>query len=91
MRLLVEHGADPKIPNILGVTPLMDASGFDYWEGETPGPFTGCSDEERLEAVKLALELGDNVDAADFGDYNVVGDPEYVLLTQSRSLTSSSA
>lgn len=36
MRLLVEHGADPKINTEVGVTPLMAAAGLDYYEGETP-------------------------------------------------------
>ena len=59
MRLLAEHGADPKMPNVLGITPLIAAAGLDYWEGEAPGPFTGCSEAERLDAVKLALESGE--------------------------------
>src|SRR6185503_7430524 len=81
MRLLVEHGADPKMTNVLGVTPLMVASGLDYWEGESAGPFTGVSEAERLEAVKLALELGNDINAAaDFGDFRMEGDPEYLLL-----------
>jgi ankyrin repeat protein len=81
MRLLAEHGADPKMPNTLGITPLMVAAGLDYWEGEAPGPFTGCSETERLEAVKLALELGNDINAAaDFGDYKMVGEPQYTLL-----------
>jgi ankyrin repeat protein len=81
MRLLTQHGADPKIANALGVTPLMVAAGLDYWEGEAPGPFTGCSEPERLEAVKLAIELGNDINAvADFGDYKMVGDPAYTLL-----------
>jgi hypothetical protein len=81
MRLLARYGADPKMPNALGVTPLIVASGLDYWEGETPGPFAGCSEAERIEAVKLALELGNEINAhADFGDYNMEGDPEYLLL-----------
>ena len=81
MRLLVEHGADAKMPNVLGVTPLIAASGLDYWEGEAPGPFTGCSEAERLEAVKLALELGNDINAhADFGDYPMEGTPQYTLL-----------
>jgi ankyrin repeat protein len=81
MRLLAEHGADPKMPNTLGITPLMVAAGLDYWEGEAPGPFTGCSEPERLEAVKLALELGNDINAAaDFGDYKMVGEPQYTLL-----------
>ena len=81
MRLLAEHGADPKMPNVLGVTPLIAASGLDYWEGEAPGPFTGCSEVERIEAVKLAIELGNDINAhADFGDYKMEGDPQYLLL-----------
>ncbi len=81
MRLLAEHGADPKLPNALGVTPLMVAAGLDYWEGEAPGPFTGCPEPERLEAVKLAIQLGNDINAvADFGDYRMEGDPQYTLL-----------
>jgi uncharacterized protein len=81
MRLLAEHGADPKLPNVLGITPLIAAAGLDYWEGEAPGPFTGCSEAERLDAVKLALDLGNDINAqADFGDYRMVGDPQYTLL-----------
>jgi ankyrin repeat protein len=81
MRLLAENGADTSITNRFGVTPLMIAAGLDTWEGETPGPFTGVSEEERLEAVKLAVELGNDINAvADFGDYWMLGDPEYTLL-----------
>jgi ankyrin repeat protein len=81
MRLLAEHSADPKLPNVLGITPLIAAAGLDYWEGEAPGPFTGCSEAERLDAVKLALDLGNDINAqADFGDYPMVGDPQYTLL-----------
>jgi uncharacterized protein len=81
MRLLAQHGADPKIPNILGVTPLMVAAGLDYWEGEAPGPYTGCTEAEGLEAVKLALDLGNDINTqANFGDYRMEGDPQYTLL-----------
>lgn len=81
MRLLADRGADPKMPNVLGITPLIVAAGLDYWEGEAPGPFTGCSEAERIEAVKLALELGNDINAhADFGDYAMEGDPSYLLL-----------
>jgi ankyrin repeat protein len=81
MRLLVEHGADPKIPTVLGVTPLIAAAGLDYWEGESAGPYTGVTEPERLEAVKLAIELGNDINtAADFGSYKMEGDPEYMLL-----------
>jgi ankyrin repeat protein len=81
MRALADGGADPKLPNRFGVTPLMIAAGLDTWEGETPGPFTGVPEAERLEAVKLAVELGNDVNAvADFGDYKMTGTPEYTLL-----------
>ena len=63
MRLLVDHGADPKINTEVGVTPLMAAAGLDYYEGESPGPLTGVPEAERLEAVKLALELGNDINA----------------------------
>jgi ankyrin repeat protein len=81
MRLLADHGANPTLPTKAGVTPLMVAAGLDYWEGETPGPFTGVSEAERLDAVKLAVELGNDVNAqADFGDYRMEGDVAYTLL-----------
>lgn len=81
MRLLVQFGADPKMPTKTGITPLMVAAGLDYWEGETPGPYTGVSEAERLEAVKLAVELGNDVNAhATFGDYPMEGDVAYTLL-----------
>ena len=81
MRLLAEHGADAKLPSKAGITPLMVASGLDYWEGESPGPFTGLTEAERLDAVKLALALGNDVNAqADFGNYPMKGETSYTLL-----------
>src|SRR5579871_116835 len=81
MRVLLDAGADGKITNQFGVTPLMVASGLDYWEGESPGPFTGVTEPERLEAVKLALAAGGDINAhADFGDYPMTGDTAYTLL-----------
>ena len=81
MRLLVEFKADPKIPTRTGITPLMVAAGLDTWEGETPGPFTGVTEAERLEAVKLTVELGNDINArANFGDYPMEGDVAYTLL-----------
>jgi ankyrin repeat protein len=81
MRLLAKNGSDPSITNRFGITPLMVAAGLDTWEGETPGPFTGVSEAERLEAVKTAVELGNDINGvADFGDYTMKGDAEYTLL-----------
>lgn len=60
MKLLLEHGADPKIPTELKVTPLMVASGIGWVEGVT----YEWSPEESLEAVRMLLDLGLDVDAA---------------------------
>jgi len=81
MRVLLDAGADGKIPTVTGITPLMAAAGLDYWEGEAPGPFAGVSEAERLEAVKIAIAVGNDVNAqADFGDYPMTGDPDYTRL-----------
>lgn len=81
MRLLAKYGADTRMGTNAGVTPLMVAAGLDYWEGEAPGPFAGVSEAERLEAVKFALESGNDVNAhADFGDYPMTGDTAYTLM-----------
>jgi ankyrin repeat protein len=82
MRLLVEHGADPKIATDVGVTPLMAAACLDYYEGETPGPLTGVSEAERLQAVKYAFELGNDINArTHLGDYPMIGSAEFTLMT----------
>src|SRR5258708_23170994 len=61
MRLLAELGADPLLPNAENTTPLLAAAGVGtYSAGEDPGTET-----EVLEAVKVALELGGDVNAVD--------------------------
>ena len=56
------------MPTVQNITPLMAAAGIGYWDGESPGPYAGCPESERLEAVKVALELGNDINAhADFG------------------------
>jgi len=75
MRLLVANGADPLIGTVQNVTPLMAAAGLGSSDEETPGPKSGTPESERLEAVKLAYELGGDVNAVtDFGDTPIVGD-----------------
>jgi ankyrin repeat protein len=65
MRLLVELGADPKLPNEDGTTPLLAAAGLDI---RSPGEDAG-TEPECLEAVKLTLELGNDINAVnDYGN-----------------------
>jgi hypothetical protein len=87
MKLLVDHGADPNLNTDVGVTPLMAAAGLDYYEGESPGPLTGVPEPERLEALKLALALGNPINAhTHFGDYPMIGDAEYTLLDYPKNM-----
>ena len=61
MRLLVELGADPQLPNEDGTSPLMVAAGVGIWAvGESPG-----TNDEAIEAVQYALELGGDVTTID--------------------------
>ena len=81
MKLLVDHGADPRRPTDQRVTPLMAAAGLGFWDGESPGPLNGTSEEVRLEAVKLTLDLGNDLHAAtDFGDTVLEGEGVELLL-----------
>jgi len=71
MRVLVEGRANPRLPAKDGVTPLMVAAGMAHERGGvgfggTVGvEYTTTADEEKriLEAVKLAVELGSDVNA----------------------------
>jgi ankyrin repeat protein len=59
MRLLLKHGADPKVSTFAGTTPLMAAAGVNWVYDQTfdEGPAA------RLEAVKLCFDLGNDVNA----------------------------
>ena len=54
MKLLLAHGADPKINTVLGVTALQVAAGIGWVEGIT----YEWSEKDTLEAVKMLLDLG---------------------------------
>lgn len=61
MRLLLDLGADPWLTNEDGTTALMAAAGLGvHSPGEDPG-----TEQEALEAVKVVLELGADVNAVD--------------------------
>jgi ankyrin repeat protein len=59
MRLLASLGADPNIPNVEGTVPLIAATGLGT---RSPGEDAG-TESEVVEAVKVALELGADVNA----------------------------
>jgi ankyrin repeat protein len=61
MRLLLELGADPLLPNFNNTTPLMLAAGL-----ETTEPLEEAGEEpEAVEAVKMLLDLGADINAVD--------------------------
>lgn len=73
MHLLVDHGADPKIPTKSGDTPLMAAAGIGWaanWTVNAPYNFT--------EAVKYCVELGNDVNAADNRGYTALHGAAYL-------------
>ena len=61
MRLLVELGADPLLPNAENCTPLMAAAGV----GTLAPTEEAGTEPEVLEAVELALALGADINAVD--------------------------
>jgi uncharacterized protein len=61
MKALVKLGADPRLPNSQHCTPLMAAAGVGCLAPEEEAG----TEDEALEAVKLALELGNDVNAVD--------------------------
>ncbi|HLW76193.1 MAG TPA: ankyrin repeat domain-containing protein [Bryobacteraceae bacterium] len=67
MKLLVEHGADPKIATKAGETPLEAAAGIGWaWNWSTRAPFPA------VDAVKFCVEHGNDVNAADARGYTAL-------------------
>ena len=64
MRVLLDAGADPLTPNADLTTPLMVAAGVDMWNPGEDGGATVEHEPEALEAVKMLVELGNDVHAA---------------------------
>jgi ankyrin repeat protein len=73
MRLLVEHGADPKVATKSGDTALMAAAGIGWaanWSVNAPLPL--------VDAVKYCVELGVEVNAADNRGYTALHGAAYL-------------
>ena len=64
MRVLLDAGADPLVPNGDLTTPLMVAAGVDMWNPGEDGGATAEDEPEALEAVRMLVELGNDVRAA---------------------------
>ena len=61
MRELAKLGADPLMPNADGTTPLMVAAGV----GTNSPPEDPGTESEVVEAIKVALELGNDINVVD--------------------------
>ncbi len=61
MRLLASLGADPKIPNADGSTPMMACAGLGT---RSPGEDAG-TEAEVVEALQVSLDLGEDINAVD--------------------------
>ena len=62
MRMLADYGADPSLKPSNGLTPLMMAAGLRQHRAENV-----ASEDDLLAAVKVAVELGADVNATDPG------------------------
>jgi ankyrin repeat protein len=63
MKLLIASGADPKAANADKTTPLMVAAGLDLWNPGEDGGSSPDQEPEALEAVKMLVALGNDVNA----------------------------
>ena len=73
MRLLIEHGADPKIATKANTTPLMAAAGVGWahnWSVNAP--------VQAIDAVKYCVELGNDVNAVDSKGYAALHGAGYI-------------
>ncbi|MEX0716500.1 MAG: ankyrin repeat domain-containing protein [Planctomycetaceae bacterium] len=62
MRLLLELGADPQLPNADSSTPLLAAAGVGVLGN---GDESAGTEEEAIQAISLLLELGADINAGD--------------------------
>jgi uncharacterized protein len=75
MRLLVELGADPKLPNTDGTTPLMTAAGIGMSAAED-----GETEADLLEALRVTLALGNDINAVDNNGETAMHGAAYKLI-----------
>jgi ankyrin repeat protein len=61
IRLLLAHGANPNLPNLYGMTPIMAAAGIGSNEIDTRGRFK--TQEEAVASIELLAKAGADVNA----------------------------
>jgi ankyrin repeat protein len=65
MKLLLEHGADPKVGTANGDTALMVAAGIGWVDGDGRTAPHGAAHKGRNDVVRLLVEHGAKLDARD--------------------------
>ena len=63
IRLLLEHGAKVDLPNVMGLTPLMVASGLGVSIRDTRGVYAGDVQARALTTIELLVQAGADVNA----------------------------
>jgi ankyrin len=63
VRLLLQYGADPNLPQVAGITPLQQAAGLGHGGADTRGRF--YSEAQALEVIKALHEGGADLNAQD--------------------------
>jgi ankyrin repeat protein len=63
IRLLLAHGANPNLPNSLGITPLMAAAGLGSDDVDTRGAY--ATQQEAIASIALFLTAGVDINTVD--------------------------
>jgi ankyrin repeat protein len=61
VRLLLQHGAEVELPNVMGVTPLMAAAGLGLGARDTRGHYGSDAQERALAVLELLVAAGADV------------------------------